>query len=81
MAAETFTSKVERLKLQILQSTPTPQLLESIAEDVSRLPDITERLETSESAKLALSNDLATAARRTRSGPCKSCSNGRRTTA
>lgn len=61
MAAETFTSKVERLKLQILQSTPTPQLLESITEDVSRLPDITERLETSESAKLALSNDLATA--------------------
>jgi type I restriction enzyme R subunit len=43
VAAETFTHKVERLKLQILQATPSPQLLQSIAEDVSLLPDIAER--------------------------------------
>ena len=61
VAAETFTHKVERLKLQILQATPSPQLLQSIAEDVSLLPDIAERRDTSPSVKLALSNDLATA--------------------
>jgi type I restriction enzyme R subunit len=61
VAAETFTHKVERLKLQILQSSPSPQLLQSIAEDVSLLPDIADRVNTSPSAKLALSNDLATA--------------------
>jgi type I restriction enzyme R subunit len=59
--AETFTHKVERLKLQILQATPSPQLLQSIAEDVSRLPDIAERVPSSPSAALALSADLATA--------------------
>jgi type I restriction enzyme R subunit len=61
VAAETFTHKVERLKLQILQVTPSPQLLQSIAEDVSLLPDIAERVASSPSAKLALSADLATA--------------------
>jgi type I restriction enzyme R subunit len=61
VAAETFTHKVERLKLQILQSTPSPQLLQSIAEDVSLLPDIAERVTHSPGAKLALSPDLATA--------------------
>src|SRR6266568_6934360 len=61
VAAETFTHKVERLKLQILQTTPSPQLLDSIAEDVSLLPDIAERVRSSPSAKLALSADLATA--------------------
>ncbi len=61
VAAETFTHKVERLKLQILQSTPSPQLLQSIAEDVSLLPDIAERVRSSPSAALALSPDLATA--------------------
>ena len=61
VAAETFTHKVERLKLQILQSTPSPQLLQSIAEDVSLLPDIAERVRSSPSAKLALSTDLAKA--------------------
>jgi type I restriction enzyme R subunit len=61
VAAETFTHKVERLKLQILLSTPSPQLLQSIAEDVSLLPDITERVRSSSSAALALSADLATA--------------------
>jgi type I restriction enzyme, R subunit len=60
VAAETFTHKVERLKLQILQSTPTSQLLQSIAEDVSLLPDIAERVRFSPSAALALSADLPT---------------------
>jgi type I restriction enzyme R subunit len=61
VAAETFTHKVERLKLQIIQATPSPQLLQSIAEDVSLLPDIAERVRSSPSAALALSADLATA--------------------
>jgi type I restriction enzyme, R subunit len=61
VAAETFTHKVERLKLQVLQATPSPQLLQSIAEDVSLLPDITERVRSSPSAALALSADLSTA--------------------
>jgi type I restriction enzyme, R subunit len=61
VAAETFTHKIERLKLQILQATPSPQLLQSIAEDVSLLPDIAERVRTSPSAALVLSTDLATA--------------------
>ena len=61
VAAETFTHKVERLKLQILVATPSPQLLQSIAEDVSLLPDIAERVRSSPSAALALSADLATA--------------------
>jgi type I restriction enzyme R subunit len=62
VAAETFTHKVERLKLQIIQSTPAPALLQSIAEDVSLLPDIAERVHSSPSAALALSANLATAA-------------------
>jgi type I restriction enzyme R subunit len=61
VAAETFTHKVERLKLQILLATPSPQLLQSIAEDVSLLPEIAERVHSSPSAALALSADLATA--------------------
>ena len=61
VAAETFTHKVERLKLQVLQATPSPQLLQSIAEDVSLLPDIAERVRSAPSAALALSADLATA--------------------
>ncbi|MFZ0680267.1 DEAD/DEAH box helicase family protein [Candidatus Binatus sp.] len=61
VAAETFTHKVERLKLQILRATPSPQLLQSIAEDVSLLPDIAERVRSSTSAALAISPDLATA--------------------
>jgi type I restriction enzyme, R subunit len=61
VAAETFTHKIERLKLQILQTTPSPQLLQSIAEDVSLLPDIAERVRSSPSAAFALSADLATA--------------------
>lgn len=61
VAAETFTHKVERLKLQILQGNPSPQLLQSISEDVSLLPDVHERVESQPSARLALSKDLATA--------------------
>ena len=61
VAAETFTHKVERLKLQLLQTTPSPQLLQSIAEDVSLLPDVAELVRTSPSAALALSSDLARA--------------------
>jgi len=61
VAAETFTHKVERLKLQLLQTTPSPQLLQSIAEDVSLLPDIAELARSSPSAALALSPDLARA--------------------
>jgi type I restriction enzyme, R subunit len=61
VSAETFTHKVERLKLRIIQATPSPQLLQSIAEDVSLLPDIAELVRSSPSAALALSNGLATA--------------------
>jgi len=61
VAAETFTHKLERLKLQILLATPSPQLLQSVAEDVSLLPDIAERVASSPSAALALSPNLATA--------------------
>ena len=38
VSAETFTHKCERLKLQMLLSQPRPDLLTSIAEDVSLLP-------------------------------------------
>jgi type I restriction enzyme R subunit len=61
VASETFTHKVERLKLQILQATPSPQLLQSIAEDVSLLPNTAELVRSSPSAALALSRDLPTA--------------------
>jgi type I restriction enzyme R subunit len=61
VAAETFTHKIERLKLQTLQASPSPQLLQSIAEDVSLLPDVAELAHSSPSAALALSSDLATA--------------------
>ncbi len=61
VAAETFTHKVERLKLQILSGQPSPQLLQAIAEDVSLLPEIEQLVERFPSAKLALSNALASA--------------------
>ncbi len=61
VAAETFTHKVERLKLQTLQGSPSPSLLQSIAEDVSLLPNIHECVECMPSARLALSRELATA--------------------
>lgn len=62
IAAETFAHKVERLKLQILQGTPSPELLLSIAEDVSRLPQhVLDAASKQLSVKLALSQDLAKA--------------------
>lgn len=61
VAAETFTNKVERLKLQMFSSAPALPLLQSIAEDVSLLPDIAERIANQSIAKIALSQDLVTA--------------------
>lgn len=64
VAAETFTNKVERLALALLTGTPTPNQLSSIAEDVSRLPqEIRQRASKANSARLALSPDLAQASR------------------
>jgi len=58
--AETFTHKVERLKLQGLTGPVKPELLQSIAEDVSRLPTyVVETPSKAGSAQLALSVDLA----------------------
>jgi type I restriction enzyme R subunit len=39
VAAETFTSKVERLKLQVRKGKETSQTVQSIAEDAASLPD------------------------------------------
>jgi len=39
VAAETFISKIERLKLGVLQGKPKPADLQAIADDVGRLPD------------------------------------------
>lgn len=62
VAAETFTSKVERLKLQALKGTPAPALLQSVSEDVSLLPgDVLQDARCQESVKLALSQELAAA--------------------
>lgn len=59
VAAEAFTSKVERLKLQSLSGSPSPQLLQSIAEDVSLLPPhVLEDSRHQNSVRLALSQDL-----------------------
>jgi type I restriction enzyme R subunit len=62
VAAETFTSKVERLKLQILNASPSPASLESIVDDVSRLPEfMLEDARVEPSVKLCLSHELAKA--------------------
>jgi type I restriction enzyme R subunit len=62
IAAETFTSKLERLKLQIQSGKPSADLLISIAEDVSLLPEFVLKNPTKEtSVKLCLSQDLAVA--------------------
>jgi type I restriction enzyme R subunit len=62
VAAETFTHKTERLKLQGLRGSPSPALLQSIAEDVSLLPQyVLEEPGFAGSAQLALSQKLATA--------------------
>ncbi|MGC3976195.1 MAG: type I restriction-modification enzyme R subunit C-terminal domain-containing protein [Nitrospira sp.] len=60
--AETFTHKVERLKLQTMQGSPSPTLLLSISEDVSRLPQhVREHPVKQTSVRLALSTILAEA--------------------
>ena len=62
VSAETFTSKLERLKLQILNGKPSADLLTSIAEDVSLLPEfILKNPEKEASVNLCLSQDLAVA--------------------
>lgn len=62
VAAETFTNKVERLKLQILNDNPSPDLLSSIAADVSRLPEYAhENAAVADSIQLCLSQNLAQA--------------------
>src|SRR5439155_6831715 len=59
VAAETFANKTERLKLQILQGRPSQDLLESIADDVSRLPGyVHENVAKKASIDLLLSNAL-----------------------
>jgi type I restriction enzyme R subunit len=60
--AATFTSKVERLKLQIVSGKETTATAQSIAEDVSRLPDfVFHDPERREPAQLCLSPRLKTA--------------------
>jgi type I restriction enzyme R subunit len=66
VAAETFTNKVERLKLQILAGKPSPETMKSIAEDVSLLPDfVHENPRWQQSIKLCLSQGLAEASPKT----------------
>ena len=62
VAAETFTHKVERLNLQILQGKASSDLLQSITDDVSRLPQhVLEHQAKQSSVRLALSTELAQA--------------------
>jgi type I restriction enzyme R subunit len=62
VAAETFANKVERLKLQLLRGRPSQALLESIADDVSRLPGyVHENTARKPSIALVLSDALAQA--------------------
>lgn len=62
VAAETFTHKCERLKLQSLLSQPRPDLLTSVAEDVGLLPaEIRNHPDKKASADLAQSQALAEA--------------------
>jgi type I restriction enzyme, R subunit len=64
VAAETFTNKIERLALAFLKGAASPDQLASISEDVSRLPQETrDRPSKTASSRLALSPDLAKAAR------------------
>jgi type I restriction enzyme R subunit len=64
VAAETFTNKVERLALALLKGAPSPAQLDSIVDDVRRLPEETrKRSSKAPSAGLALSADLAKATR------------------
>lgn len=63
LAAESFTLKVERLKLdRIGAHQPEPEQLESISRDVARLPEDVHQLPAKQpSIQLALSPDLAIA--------------------
>ncbi|HKQ03731.1 MAG TPA: DEAD/DEAH box helicase family protein [Blastocatellia bacterium] len=62
VAAATFTSKVERLKYQILTDKLRPDTLESIIEDVQRLPDfVYENPACKSSIELCLSSRLSNA--------------------
>jgi type I site-specific restriction endonuclease len=64
VAAETFTNKVERLALAMLNGQPSPDQLASIADDVARLPQATrDQPSKKQSAQVALSNALAQATR------------------
>jgi len=60
--AETFTSKLERLKYQILIDKVTESTVESINEDVSRLPNfVLEKPFCRESAELCVSGQIRSA--------------------
>ena len=60
--AETFTSKVERLKYQILTEKVLESTLVSINEDVSRLPDfVLDKTFCKESAELCMSGNIRSA--------------------
>ena len=60
--AATFTSKVERLKLQILTGKDPSATAQSIAEDVSRLPDfVYEDTRREQAARLCMTPQLQTA--------------------
>jgi type I restriction enzyme R subunit len=60
--AATFTSKVERLKLQIVSGKDPAKTAQSIAEDVSRLPDfVFQDAERREPAQLCLTPQLQSA--------------------
>ncbi|MGG6270158.1 type I restriction-modification enzyme R subunit C-terminal domain-containing protein [Leptolyngbya sp. AN03gr2] len=62
VAAATFTNKVERLKTEILEGNPKPATLESIAEDVSYLPDfVHEDPKLQQSIQICLSARLRSA--------------------
>ena len=59
VAAETFTHKIERLKLGIQNRRPSPELVRSIAEDVSRLPSyVTEDAAQRQAIETCLSQKL-----------------------
>lgn len=59
VAAATFTSKMERLKLQILTNQDTTETAKSVAEDVSRLPSfVFEKPTCEKAAKQCFSQDL-----------------------
>lgn len=62
VAAETFISKVERLKLQSLQGSLQPADLQAVADDVSRLPAFVHKDPKYQSlTELCMSNRLANA--------------------